>query len=225
MKTHVMMFAVSVCLLSTVSSADELSCGDVYAKAVRDISTTTRKSAAETYIYSQHCEANGELRSESAGLDLTIPLKKIDLSFSGTMSEARQKMVSFCRIHHQSNNATSETWQYENTVVVDALAAFNDCRVLEANGVKVRHQEVEPQSLIIDVSFNPATTSVHLRGVAYNTDAGTCSTTGIDKDGLPTNVDAATAEKKIERPFSIRCDRIAEETAKHGKKFPRLLSV
>lgn len=205
-----------------VSAAQGLSCGDVYAAAVRNVSVTNRSSAEFDYIYNQHCGRSGELFEASAGIDLTVPIKKIVVGFSGSKTEARQRMESFCKEHHAERSKRSELFQLSNTVVVDALKSFNECRALEFKNVQISHTVADPRTVTVNVSFNPATTNVRLRAVSYDPTSADCRTTAFSEDGKPVLVNANTSEASIPKPFSVVCDRKGVETGSGETRFPRL---
>lgn len=225
MKKTILSALVTLFCVPTYSHASA-TCSDVYASAVRNVALSTRQFAEYNYLFTQHCEANGELRSSSASADLTTTIKIVDVEFSGSKSEAVSKMREFCKTYNQRAFTTEKTYNLRDEVVADALKTFNECRQLEINGVYITHQTQEPRSVIVSVDFNPAKTTLFLRAVEYDPSAATCRTTGLSNPGLfsdapPVVLTKDMAEKEIGRPFSIVCARTLENSSKASSKFSR----
>ncbi len=208
-------------LTSTTNTFAKQSCNDAYAGAVRNISINTREFSESSYTYTQHCSESGQLSESSAGLDLTIPIKKIVFGFKGTKKEAKTQMEKFCKLHSEKKSAFGRFYSVENEVVVNALQSFNECRALEIQGIDIWHQIQDPRSVIVGADFNPAKTNFNLRAVTYNSNIATCRTTGLNSKGTPVVLDDNTSEHKMKKPFSIVCSRTAEETKDGTDKFPR----
>lgn len=73
------------------------SCASVYASAVRNVAVSTKQFAENSFLFTQHCESNGELRKSSSGLDFTATIKAIDLGFNGSKAQASSRMQQFCK--------------------------------------------------------------------------------------------------------------------------------
>jgi hypothetical protein len=78
-------------------------CAAVYAQSIANVSANTEHE----YVLNAHCEINGE---ESIGLDLTIPIKGIMVSFSGNRQQALEQMQQFCRRHAQQRQSMSDSY-------------------------------------------------------------------------------------------------------------------
>jgi len=171
-------------------------------------------------IFARYCESNGSLKSSSAQLDLTIPVKAIKLGFSGNQAQAKQEMQKFCNSYSERLNTYSASYQLNNRVVVDALLSFNQCVALEGKRVQISHVTTNAD-LVVRVGFNPAEQQVTLNSVQYDPAVATC-TSNIAGEGKPIPVSATTGELKANKPFSIACGRKALTTARGDRKFARL---
>jgi hypothetical protein len=146
-------------LISLQTMAQEIpSCGTVYASAVKNVEFYTKQNSQKYYVFTQHCEQNGSLRTTSTNVDFSAAYKLISLDFSGSQDDAKSEMQKFCKTFAQDYTSASASSQYKNTVVVDALESFNECRRLETQGVRFAQSIQAPGRLSITTYFNPDTT-------------------------------------------------------------------
>ncbi|MCA9325904.1 hypothetical protein KDA23_07675 [Candidatus Saccharibacteria bacterium] len=211
--------ATSPCVFAETSNT----CGDVYAGAVQDVSFDARQYAENNFLFTAHCESNGEIREGQSDQSLSIVAKKVNIGFSGNSSEARSTVSEFCKEFLSKKDFRRASFRYELTVVGAALRSFNDCKALEHNGMFVRHYVQQPRSVIVRLDFNPDKTNVIFRGAAFDNSIATCSSTALSSAGTPVVIDRSTPETSIDRPFSIICERTPEETSSGAKKFQRFV--
>jgi hypothetical protein len=209
------------CLIGTIAAnataqVQNASCASVYANAVRNISIETQQSALRSYTFAQHCESNGNVKSSSTSMDLTIPIKAIKIGFSGSRDEAYQEMQSFCKVQTQSSGEDSASLRLSNLVVVDALDSFNKCRALEINAVYLTNTQPDPISFIVNGSYNPATTNLRIDGFVESNLV--CRTA---KDNSFVALSTITGPFSPGGPFSITCQRTASTTAAGKTIYPR----
>lgn len=210
----------AVVLLMGASLASSQTCESVYSTAVRNVDLETRTLVETNDLFSKHCESNGSMRQSSAGLDLTIPIKGIVVGFSGSQAEAQQEMQKFCKSYAQNFARNESFYKLSNFVVTDALKSYNQCKAIEVNKVAISHLATESRSLVVSVSFNPATANVQVFGVQYDKTLATCRSDVYGK-GVQV-VDESSGSVRAAGPFAIACDRIAEQSKDGEKKFPRL---
>jgi hypothetical protein len=219
-----LIYTVLLALVTIGNVKAELSCGDVYAGAVRNVSVSTRNKVESNYLFSQHCENNGEMRTGSSSQNLSVAVaKKINLGFSGTNAEAITTIKNFCKTYVASSSSSSQAFDLEDLVVSEALKTFNECRQLEINNVFISHSIQDPRSVIVKIDFNPGKTKLHLRSIDYDADVATCRTTALSSfswfgNPEPEVITEKMKESEIDRPFSITCVRTPENDS---NKFPR----
>lgn len=217
-------FMPVTCLLLTalaVQAQGSSTCQSVYADSVRNVDLQTRVLAEQNDLFSRHCETNGSLKSSSANLDLTVPVKTIKVGFSGSQSEAQQTMQEFCKTYSERLSRFDSFYQFNSHVVVDALKSFNQCMELEARNVRISHVATDSRSLVVRVGFNPAEDIVTLNSVQYDPAVATCSS-NINGEGKPITVWGKSGQINAKGPFSVACERIALRTSNGEFKFPRL---
>jgi hypothetical protein len=209
-------------LLATSNVAlAQSSCQAVYADSVRNVDSYTRVLSEQNSTFSMHCEVNGSLKKESTGLDLTVPVKGINIGFNGTRDEATQRMQQFCKTHAASLNRFDGTYQLSNKVVVDALQSFNQCMLFENKRISISHLATDTRNLVVRVGLNPATDVLTLNSVQYDPRAAKCRT-NIGGEGPPKVIDANFVQTKATGPFSVACERTAAKNAAGDEFFPRL---
>lgn len=214
--------AVILALATLTSQAQVAStCQSVYADSVRNVDIQSRVITEQNDLFSRHCETNGSLKRSSTAIDLTAPMKAIDIGFSGGQTEARQKMQEFCKTHSERLSRFDAFYQLNNRVVVDALQSFNQCIALEGKRVQISHVATDSRQLVVRVGFNPAEQNVTLNSVQYDTTVATCRS-NINGDGTPMIVNSTSGQITARAPFSVACERTAITSAGADKKFPRL---
>jgi hypothetical protein len=220
MRAFVLFAAIMGAALS--SAAQQAStCQPVYQDSVRNVDVNSRVLSERSELFTKHCEANGSMKSSSTALDLTVPIKTVQVGFSGSRDEAQQKMQQFCKSHSEALSRYENVYQYSNSVVVDALRSYNQCLVLEGKGVRISHLATDARSLVVRVDLNPATSNVTLNSVQYDTAVATC-TSNIYGRGTPKTVNATSGQVTAKGPFSVACERKAALTAEGARKFPRV---
>ncbi len=195
-------------------------CGQVYTNAVANVSVSTRHETELSYLFSEHCETSGELRRSSAGVDLTVPVGKINIGFKGSKSDAEEAMRDFCKTRQEDSEYNLETYDFDRTIVVEALKSLNQCIALENAGVTLSHSFQEPASVVIRADFDPAKTNLEFRGVTFDVSQGNCRSASLSKGPEMQRVTPETGAFKLEKSFSIICDRTSTDTSE-GKKFQR----
>ncbi|MDH6273600.1 hypothetical protein M2311_003690 [Rhizobium leguminosarum] len=221
------MFKLTLLLVGAVMIAEgaqaRISCGEVYANSVRNISIESRLAIEKDFLFNRHCSASGEISQSSSGFDFTATVKAVDIGFGGTQSDARQWMESFCKEHLQTRDRQDELFRFDNTVVVDALKSFNECRALEINETYITHVLVEPRAAILTVDFNRDTTNLRFRGITYDTNVAECWTTGLTESGDTLVLNNTTQEFEVKRSFSVICERKGTPTNAGSTKFERFV--
>jgi hypothetical protein len=213
------LIGIFAALLSNNVTAEQRQCEDVYAGSVRDINIDIKTLMEKNDIYSMHCEANGSLKQSSASVDLTVPVQQgVNVGFKGSKADAQQEMQNFCKEYKQAYSKSQALYKLSNTVVVDALNRYNQCKALEINKVQISHVATQSRTVSVQVSFNPAVTIVDLQGISYDTKVATCRTDAFGQNAQVVSFE--TGSVLVKKPFSITCERIAEETANRGKKYP-----
>lgn len=215
--------AVALLIAGVAASATaqaQSMCQAVYADSVRNVDVQSRILTEQNDIFNKHCESNGSMKQSSLGVDLTIPIKAIDVGFSGTSSEAQQRMQQFCKTNVERYSQFNSFYQLNNHVVIDALRSYNQCIALEGKRVQISHVATDTRSLVVKVGFNPAEQTVTLNSVQYDTGVATC-TSNIAGDGSPKELSPTTGQITASRPFSVACERKAAGTATGELKFPR----
>ncbi|WP_409294896.1 hypothetical protein [Pseudomonas sp. KCJK8670] len=213
--------AMGLLLFAVAAQADsQSSCEAVYADSVRNVDIQSRVITEQNDIFTRHCEVNGSLKSSSANVDLTVPVKGIKVGFSGGQSEATEIMREFCKTHIEKLRTFDSFYQVNNHVVADALQSFNQCVALEKRSVQISHVSTDARSMVVRVGFNPAEQNVTLNSVQYDTATATCRS-NIKGDGEPIVVTSSSGQITAAKPFSIACERIAAPATGGALKFPR----
>lgn len=219
MNTKIAFAFLASCILFNSNAFAQMSCEMVYATSIRNVDIDIRSLAEQNDVYSTHCESNGSIRESSKSLDLTVPIKKVKLGFSGSQSDAQHEMQEFCKAYQQNYNKSEAVYKASSIVVSDALRSYNQCKALEINKVQISHVATESRSVAISVNFNPAVTKLELYGVNYDTEVATCRS-DISKE-TEGKIDASIGSIRAKEPFSVACDRTGSLTTDGSKKYSR----
>lgn len=219
---HFLVVVSSFSLLTSFAHGQNSStCQSVYADSVRNVDIQSRVLTEQNELFSRHCESSGSIKSSSANIDLTVPVKAIKVGFSGSQAEAKQTMQEFCKTHSERLSRFDSLYQLNNRVVVDALQSFNQCIALEGKRVQISHISTDSRSLVVRVGFNPAEQNVTLNSVQYDTSVAICRS-NISGEGTSAQLSATTGQITAKGPFSVACERTASVTSNGNRKFSRL---
>lgn len=214
-------------LLATflTSAAHAEDCAEVYAQSVANISIKTLHNYEFDYLWNKHCETTGELKKESAGLDLTSAVTSIvGVGIGFSKQEASQRMQQFCKEHLQEQLKTTDSYNFDRQIVVASQKSFNECRALELSSIHVSHAVQEPRSVVIRADFDPSKTKVMFRSLVYNQKVATCSTSALSSAQKPEVITPTTKPSSVE-PFAVVCERIGSKTADGSLKFDRFTAA
>jgi hypothetical protein len=199
-------------LVSIETVAQDIpSCAAVYSSAVRNVEFYTKQNSQKYYVFSQHCEQNGSIRTTSTNVDLSAAYKLISFDFSGTQDDAKSEMQKFCKTFAQDYSSASASSQYKNTVVVDALESFNECRRLETQGVRFAQSVQAPSRLSITAYFNPDTTILTVK--QFDELNFSCTTSAASKDGKIIPAASINKEFKPKGSFVLSCARKGKKSS------------
>ena len=215
------LLACIICLAAApmISLGQVSTCQGVYADAVRNVDVSSRLLVEQSSIFTQHCEANGSLKSSSSKLDLAIPVKTVTAKVGLSQEQTQQEMQQFCKTYSDARYRYENTFRMSNTVVTDALRSYNQCIELEQKNVRIVHT-ANTSSMAVRVVFNPSTDVVVVNSVQYDESTATC-TSNIGKGGTRP-ITFKTGTLKANAPFAISCSRKPEVTSDGTRKFPRL---
>lgn len=216
--TRLFVFSFILSPVSTVAAQSYPHCNDVYQIATRNLQITEFSYDSLNEIYDSYCEASGEVKSESQAVGIDAVIKKIPLKFSGSATENSSKMKNFCMNYSNVRSESFASRVISNTVVVDALKAFNECVNISKRGVIVDH--TSPTGLNGAFSFRfDNTVTYELQGVQVGRNL---KCTIQDKDTESNEVNVGTSTYKIfEKNFSAFCKRIPIDYGDGREYFPR----
>jgi hypothetical protein len=199
-------------------------CTSVYDGATRNLDINYRQQSELRNFYSQHCETNGEVKSSSANLDFDVVIKAIPFKIGGSGSSSKEKFQDFCKTNQEFATSQSSELNFSNRVVTDALLSFNQCLNIAAQSGQrliITHTEQPPSSVIISGRWKDSVTEgVSLQAIAYEEDKVKCFSKSFTTDGSEEEIAKNSAEKKLLKNFSIRCDRVGID-ANGKRKFER----
>jgi len=128
-------------------------------------------------------------------------------------------MQEFCKTQHDKYSQASNFVSVSNTVVIEALNSFNQCKLIEGKMLKMSHV-ANTQSVMIRGDFDPTAAPVEVQSVRYDPDRGECRTTAI----APPKSLVVGNNTKAFRPkstFIITCTRKGTTIADGNVEYPR----
>jgi hypothetical protein len=204
-------FALLCFLMSSVAFAKYGHCVSVYEHATRNFSFSYTLQNTVNALFSQHCRADGSVNQRSLTVGLDVTIKKLPLSFTGTSTDAKQRLSNFCKVEHSNRLNSRSDVRQQDSVVVDALRAFNNCVELTDRGVNTTITTVDNFHSTIRVNF-PAGDKISL--LSASTGEGLTCTVNVTQYGLTSNqVIGPTTQIDFHEPFTITCRR---QAAKRG---------
>lgn len=214
----------SLCLAVTSSFtavAQLGGCEYVYGQSTRNISSKAQNLASSRFTYNWMCESTGDVRDSSFSLDLDTVVDAIPLEFRVGTTDKKVIMKNFCKTGKEQDAFSASYSEVSDTVVIAALKNFNECRLLELKGFRVRHNEAPPSSVsITGENFKPGLV-VMLTGIAFDPQRLTCRSTSLRPDPNPEIIIPKTFPRRtLKQVWSIICERRPENT-REGAFYPR----
>jgi hypothetical protein len=202
-------------------------CAFVYSNAVKDTSVTQIDVVRKSLSYNFLCEQDGSVRTSSFGLNLKAIIEEIPIGLSAAGSDSSAQVKLFCKIGFEQKGFTLSTSTFDNTVVVDALRSFNECRALELRGFKIFHKESVPESVSIYGEITKSGLRAFLSGILYDKNKLKCTSTSFTGNGAQEVLDPEKFKARQVNPqkntFQINCKRIPEKKA--GSQYFRYTPV
>ena len=205
-------------LITTISFSPAFSqtqtCDNVYAQSTRNIDAKTKIETQENAEYSENCGSDGKVKQSKLNADFSGKWKLISGNLNITKEEALQEEHKFCDKKMKEFAASSFFTSLNNSVVVEALRSFNQCKLIESKGLLMSHT-ANTTDLVLRGDYNPATTNVEVQKVTFQQEAGSC----ID-NATGNRLTTGTRPFKTTGPFSISCGRVGQRT-RNGISYPR----
>jgi len=209
--------ALLIAFSPTIGFAQELDhCVAVYETATRNLQISEASYSSLNTVFDQYCESNGEFKDSAKSGGLEAVIKSVPISLSGNASSIEERFQNFCSNYSGIRYNSAASRALADTVVVDALNAFNNCIEISSRGVIISHSS--PTGL--DGTFNftfRANINYELQGVQEGRNIE-CEIRD-PLDGKMIQADTSTT-LKFDKPFSAFCKR-KPEGSPSGKFFPR----
>lgn len=207
-------------LIATQTSAQGLTCEDVYVNATRNITVETRDRSAKSFYFSLYCERNGSVRSGRGNAELEFPIPDLPLSVSGDGAWNESELREFCSVGAQSQFYEASDISVGSFVVPDALASYNQCVALQRERLVITHQEAPPSSFVVYGEFTNNTVDAQILSVTYEPSELQCYSTDFSGDGSREVIDGSRKYNPAKRNFAITCNRV-RQTHSNRDFYPR----
>lgn len=214
-----MFFSACVGGFPSAAISEGLGCADVYRNAVRSIKIDTRQRSAEAFLFGLYCEASGETKDFVHNGSVGFPIQGVPLEISGDNDWSESELKEFCKVGASSGFYETKEFSYGSSVVVEALAQFNQCVVLQGRKLKVTHEEVAPAGFIIYGEFL-GSVDAKITSVAYEPTELECTSTSFNASGKNETIDGSRMYDPRKENFTIQCTRIPQGDQTH-KLYPR----
>lgn len=202
----VRVLALSFFVMSIAAAQADNPCESVYKEATRNLSVASREKSTRNYYYSEHCEASGEIRQSSLGLNLDVVISNIPFGASLTGASSKEKMQNFCKTQTTAASLDEGDFSFESTVVTAALTSYNQClSILQRGNINLTHSFQRPASVIISGQFTDKKTRFVLQGISKPSFVH-CYTTEVSLFGGATSLDEPK-QYELKDDFSVSCER------------------
>jgi hypothetical protein len=195
----------------------EADCDAVYQTATRDLVIDNEDRSTLFTLYDNYCDSKGSTSKTSAGIGLDVVIKAIPISFTGNYGNSSEAVSNFCRNYQRVRYSNDNRQITRNTVVVEALKNYNDCKKIISQGVNISHAVVGLGDVIISFEKKDAVTQFEVQSVSLGPNI-TCSSTSLFLDSKWHAVDEKT-HAVVKGNASIACKRAAIGTTE--KVYPK----
>lgn len=189
-------------------------CDSVYAESTRNIDAKTRIETQEDAEYKENCGSDGKVKESKRNADFSAKWRDIGGSANLTKEEALQEEHKWCDKKRREIATSSLITSLNNSVVVEALRSFNQCKLIESKGLLMSHT-ANTTDLVLRGDYNPSTTTVEVQTITFQQEAGSCI-----HNATGNRLASGTRPFRTTGPFSISCSRVGQRT-KNGIAYPR----
>lgn len=215
--TTVIILACSQVLLVDASLAQNDHCVAVYQTATRNHFMSEASYSSLNTIFDDYCNATGEVKSSATSVGFEALASKLPLKFAGQTASSQTRVENFCRSYSSVRYDTAASGAQSDTVVVDALRAFNDCLAISRANVRVIH--TAPTGLEGTFSFQFGSgVEYRLQGVQTGTNLK-CQMQSPNGELVDLG---RSSNLTFRETFSAFCNREPHSTTADGRKtYPR----
>jgi len=186
-------------------AAADADCDAVYLTGTRDLVIDNEDRSSLYTIYDNYCDSKGNVNKTTAGIGIDAVVKAIPISFTGNYGNSSEAISNFCRNYQNVRYASDNRQITKNTVVVEALKNYNECKKIVSSGVNISHAIVGLGGVIISFEKKDAVTQFEVQGVSLGP-AITCGSTSLSSDNRWHSVDERT-RATVKGNASIVCKR------------------
>ncbi|RWQ04063.1 hypothetical protein [Mesorhizobium sp.] len=210
--------AVAVVLFAVWSGKVQAqTCEAVYQDAVRDLSFTQRDFETLHSVFDHHCKASGEVNSTNIDTSAGFPIEGIPVEFTGNFASNQQKIENFCKLYKEVRFSDERVEIRKSTVVVDALASYNECKKIEkATGIVITHAFSNPDAVAINIKLLGRDSKLRVQGVATkNITCRSSEQAWIFSSGELSE----TSDFEVTSDFAILCTRTGKAVEGGGTEY------
>ena len=141
-------FVAATDLVAQVSGGP--TCETVYLESTRNLSFMRKDASTLNAVFEHVCRQDGSVNDLRFKGGAGFPIEGVPVEFTGAASSLRQKTENFCRLYKDAYLESTKIVSNKSTVVVEALNAFNQCKLIEAqSNVIVTHSFANPDAVAI----------------------------------------------------------------------------
>ncbi|SIO69147.1 hypothetical protein SAMN05444172_5430 [Burkholderia sp. GAS332] len=207
-KVGLLCVAFSFCeLCSAQLPIQPSSCADAYQNALSNISIDDKIQVENSLAYQKYCSATGEFDKQDFGLQASVIVESIPFTVGLDNATDEQKIEQFCKTGFAQNGFYSSEQLYARTSADQAQKNFNQCRLLETNGLVVTHTYTAPRFVVIFGRYLDKNTVASIDRVSFIAAQVSCSSTSFG-NGNPLAFSPRTPRMNATNDFTIQCERI-----------------
>jgi hypothetical protein len=179
-------------------------CSTALSSTAKELNISTSSREFLSAIFSQECEENGSWKAKSSGFGLETVIKAIPVKLTGSASTNQQSMRNFCKTYAGETQESNQTYTYTERVVGKALDTFDQCIRFSAQGISVRPNILNLDSLAVDITTGVGK-PVEIQGVTLSHNLSCSSLHPVTKELI--SYDKGTNVVVTDSTLSLACTR------------------
>jgi len=180
-------------------------CSDVLKYAARNESLDIYESGIAKSTYDNHC--SGETVKEGTNLDVGLDavVKAVPIKFNLGHGESKERLSYFCKTFFEDYKANTARYSKNNSVVVEAVSAWQNCMTLAGEGITFRPRVSATQAHVEVVRRTAG--DVKVEGVKYDDKLLQCTVSSSDKRRGVQTANLSTVKSLTADAWTVSCTR------------------
>lgn len=136
-----------------------------FANAMQGVSYRSDSTNSLVTVFDSYCSQSGSLKNSALNFDLSFVTDSLPVDLTGSFTDSKAKMSSFCKNYSSTAANASRSFSYERKFAQSAIKAIETCLQLNSrDGSRVTHEIESIRAITFYISSGDAP-NLELRGL------------------------------------------------------------